>query len=141
MTSLPIHCKYYYWKSFIFYRCQCTDSGDGDTKFALTKALQERGISDRNYLISTCTLRNLQACLINAVVNILGEGGLNEKNKPVMSVIKMIHGDYNLQNWQEDGALKKLWAHLSQDTAGENLKIGGANSDKMVVSWCVCMLF
>ena len=71
----------------IFIRCQCTNSGGGGTKLALAKALQDRGISDRNYLISTCTIHNFQTCLINIVVIVLEEGGLNEKNESVMNVM------------------------------------------------------
>ena len=56
----------------IFIRGQYTDSGGGGTKLAPAKAIQEKDIADRNYLISTCALHNLQTCLRNAVVNILG---------------------------------------------------------------------
>ena len=44
----------------------------------------------------------------NAVINVLGEGGMNEKNEPLMNVMQMLHGAYNLKNWQEDEKLKQL---------------------------------
>jgi len=100
---------------------QCTDSGGGGTKFALAKALDERHISAQNYLVTTCALHNLQTCLRNAVVNVLGEGGMNDKGEPLMNVMQMLHGAYNLQNWQEDEELKQLWAYLSE-AADEKFK-------------------
>ena len=60
-------------------------------------------------------MHNLQTCLRNAVVNVLGEGGMNDKGEPLMNVMQMLHGAYNLQNWQEDEELKQLWAYLSED--------------------------
>ena len=103
-------------------RGQCTDSGGGGTKFALAKALEQRDIVHETYLVSTCSLHNLQTCLRNAVVNVLGEGGMNEKNEPLMNVMQMLHGAYNLQNWQEDGELKQLWTYLSVDEASQKFK-------------------
>ena len=52
----------------------------------------------------------------------LGEGGMNEKKEPVMNVMQMLHGAYNLQNWQEDSELKQLWTHLTADAANETFK-------------------
>ena len=43
---------------------------------------------------------------------------MNEKNEPVLNVMQMLHGAYNLQNWQEDEELKQLWSYL-QDDIGE----------------------
>ena len=54
------------------------------------------------YLVTTCALHNLQTCLRNSVVNVLGEGGMKDKGEPLMNVMQMLHGAYNLQNWQED---------------------------------------
>ena len=78
---------------------QCTDSGGGGTKFALARALEERNIAAEHYLVATCALHNLQTCLRNAVVNVLGEGGMNDKGEPLMNVMQMLHGAYNLQKW------------------------------------------
>ena len=85
---------------------QCTDSGGGGTKFALARALEERNIAAQNYLVTTCALHNLQTCLRNAVVNVLGEGETNDKGEPLMHIMQMLHGAYKLQNWQEDEELK-----------------------------------
>ena len=103
-------------------RGQCTDSGGGGTKFALAIALEQRGIAHEFYLVATCSLHILQTCLRNAVVNLLGEGGINEKNEPVMNVMQMLHGAYNLQNWQEDSKLKQLWSYLTADEASHEFK-------------------
>ena len=75
---------------------QCTDSDGGGTKFALAKALDERHISAQNYLVTTCALHNLQTCLRNAVVNVLGEGGMNDKGEPLMNVMQMLNEAYDL---------------------------------------------
>ena len=48
------------------------------------------------YLTSTCALHNLQTCLRNAVVNVLGEGGMNADGQPIMNCMQMLHGAYNL---------------------------------------------
>ena len=39
-----------------------------------------------------------------------------------MNVMQMLHGAYNLQNWQEDGELKQLWTYLSVDEACQKIK-------------------
>ena len=44
----------------------------------------------------------------------LEEGGMNGKNEPVMNVMQMLHGAFNLQNWQEDRKLKQLWNYLTK---------------------------
>ena len=77
----------------VFIYVQCTDSGGGGgTKDALYFSLKSRRATALHYLISTCSLHNLQTCLRNAVVNLLGEGGMNEKNEPVLNVMQMLHG-------------------------------------------------
>ena len=38
---------------------QCTDSGSGDTKFALANPLEERETATPYYLVITCTLHSL----------------------------------------------------------------------------------
>ena len=98
---------------------QCTDSGGGGTKFALARALTEKNMTSANYLVCTCSLHNLQTCLRNAVTNVLGEGGMNEKGEPVKNVMQMLHGAYNIQNWQENEELKELWTYLSATSTGK----------------------
>lgn len=45
------------------------------------------------------------------MVNVLGEGGMNERtnenNKSVSNIMRMLHKGYNLQNWQENEELKQ----------------------------------
>ena len=77
---------------------QCTDSGGGGTKYALQKALTERYTTWSDCLVSTFLLHNLHTYLINAVTNVLGEGGMNKKNETVMNVLQMLHGAYIIQN-------------------------------------------
>ena len=120
-------------------RGQCTDSGGGGTKFALAKALEERHISAQYYLVTTCALHNLQTCLRNAVVNVLGGGGMNDKGEPLMNVMQMLHGAYNLQNWQKDEELQQLWAYLSE-AADEKFK---KSEEPIMTRWwlvgaCAC---
>ena len=38
---------------------QCTDSGGGGTKYALYRALADKNLTWKNYLICTCSLHNL----------------------------------------------------------------------------------
>ena len=75
---------------------QCIDSGGGGTKYALLKALTERNMTGNDYLVSTCLIHNLQTCLRKAVTNIFGEGGMNENDEPVIHVMQMLHGSYNI---------------------------------------------
>ena len=87
---------------------QCIDIGGGGTKYALQKALTERNMTGFKYIVSAYLLHNLQTCLRNAVTNVLGEGGTNKKNEPVMNAMQMMHGTHNTQNWQENEELKEL---------------------------------
>ena len=100
---------------------QCTDSGGGGTKYALARALMEKNMASANYLVCTCSLHNLQTCLRNAVTNVLGEGGIDDNGNAVMNVMQMLHGKYNIQNWQENKELKELWTYLS-DASNEKFK-------------------
>ena len=72
-----------------------------------------------HYLIS---IHNIQAYLQNDVGNVLGEGGTNENNEPVSNVMQMLHGEYNLQNWQENQELKRLWTYLQDDIHNEKFR-------------------
>mgnify|MGYP003321216558 FL=1 len=76
---------------------QCTDSGGGGTKYALFRALANKNLTWNNYLVCTCYLHNLQTSSRNAVVNVLGEGGTNEKGEPVMNLMQMLHGAYKFK--------------------------------------------
>ena len=62
---------------------QCTDSGGGGIKLALSAAMYERDLVGDFYLILTCSLHNLQNFLRNAVINVLGEGGVDKNGQPV----------------------------------------------------------
>ena len=42
---------------------QCTDSGGGRTKHALAQEIEAAGMKKEHYLLSTCTLHNLQTAL------------------------------------------------------------------------------
>ena len=75
-----------------------------------------------------CTyfLHNLQICLRNAVQNVLGEDNGDDNGDYVKNVMQMLHGAYNLQNWQETKESKELWKYLSsldnEDITFKNLK-------------------
>ena len=43
------------------------------------------------------------------MTNVLGEGEMNENNEPVMNLMQMLLGAYNIKNWQEIEELKELW--------------------------------
>ena len=101
---------------------QCTDSGGGSTKYVLKQDFDQHNIVSENYLVSTCSLHNLQTCLRNSVVMVLGEGGKDESGNYSMTVMQMLHGAYNLQNWQEDDELKLLWSYLSDEVSEKNFR-------------------
>eukprot|EP00957_Ditylum_brightwellii_P117910 8993776-Ditylum_brightwellii.AAC.1 len=92
---------------------QCTDSGGGGTKFAFAAKIKRALMQGDLYLISTCTLHNVQTTQHNAVEQILGEGGQDENGDYKMNVMQMLHGTYNLQNWKESEELAELWTYLS----------------------------
>ena len=100
-------------------RGQCTDSGGGGTKDALKRELEKNELTAEDYLVTTCSLHNLQTCLRNAVVNVLGEGGNDDNGEPVMNVMQMLHGAWNIQNWQEDEELDGLWKIIQEGNATE----------------------
>lgn len=117
-------------------RGQCTDSGGGGTKYALSRQLSSRNMCHPHYLVATCSLHNLQTCLRNAVVNVLGEGGMDEKGEPVMNVMQMLHGAYNLQNWQETEELNQLWEYLQEDDV-DTIKFRRLEEPVMTRWWLV----
>ena len=105
----------------IVIRGQCTDSGGGGTKAALARSLAARNLSHPNYLVGTCSLHNLQTGLRNAVESVLGEGGQNNEGEYVMNVMQLLHGAYNIQNWQETEELKELWTYVQQEEIAHEL--------------------
>ena len=46
---------------------------------------------------------------------------MNEKNEPVMNDIQILHGAYNIKNWQASEELKELWTYL-RDTTDKKIK-------------------
>jgi len=87
---------------------QCTDSGGGGTLEVLVQAFEAKGLTSDRYLITSCTLHNLQNFLRNAVMHVMGEGGSDDDIKPIMNCLQILHGAYNIRNWQEDNELKQL---------------------------------
>ena len=70
-------------------------------------------MQSENYLISSCTLHNLQTALRNAVRNVLGDGGMcNGEHK--LNMMQILHGCYNIQNWHETEELKEIWTYISE---------------------------
>ena len=45
---------------------------------------------------------------------------MKEKGEPVMNVMQMLHGAYNLQNWQENEELHMLWQDVQEDDVINN---------------------
>ena len=77
---------------------QCTDSGGGGTLHSMARAMHSRNITSEHYLVGSCSLHNLQTCLRNGVINVLGEGGTDENGEYVMNAMQILNGVYNLQN-------------------------------------------
>ena len=92
-------------------RGQCTDSGGGGTKTALEKALKQKQLTHEHYLLSTCSLHNLQTALRNGIEFVFGGGGMDE-NGFKLNCMQMLHGAYNLQNWEEKECLKEMWEFI-----------------------------
>ena len=58
---------------------------------------------------------------------VTGEGGQNEKGEDHMNVIQMIHGAYNIQNWQEIDELNDICNYVQHDNvANQKFKLVGA---------------
>ena len=53
----------------------------------MARALADRNMNDTHYLVSSCLIHNLQACLRNMVSTIFGEEGINEQGGPVMNMM------------------------------------------------------
>ena len=95
-------------------RGQCTDSGGGGTLYALANKIKEYNMQHNSYLISSCTLHNIQTALRNAVINVLGDGGM-EDGEFKLNVMQMLHGCYNIQNYHESDELKEIWKYITKE--------------------------
>ena len=93
---------------------------EGGTLFALAKHIRDNNLNHSHYLVASCTLHNIQTALRNAVVNVLGDGGM-EDGEFKMNVMQMLHGSYNIQNWHEIEELKEIWKYIGE-TECTNLK-------------------
>ena len=81
-------------------RGQCSNSGGGGTLCTFTNQIKLHNIQHHNYLISSCTLHNLQTALQNAVVNVLGDREL-EDSEYKLNIMQVLNGCYNIKNWHE----------------------------------------
>ena len=76
------------------------------------------------------------------MVSVLGKGGNDSNGEPVMNVMQMLHGAYNLQNWQENGKLKGLWNHIQQQNT-TNIKFKKMEEPVLTRWWtvgaCACL--
>lgn len=98
---------------------QYTDSGGGGTLFALAKLIEANNMKGNNYLIGSCTLHNIQTALRNDVINVLGEGGTDDRGEYRMNVMQLLHCACNLKHWHEIDELKEIWSFvqtLDKDT-------------------------
>jgi hypothetical protein len=85
---------------------QTTDSGGGGVLDGLHKAIEERQLCSPWYLVTSCSLHNLQLAVANPIKEILGEGGLDKKN-----VMQMLHSITDLQESMEGS----IWnAHVEE---------------------------
>ena len=94
------------------------------------------------YIRSTCSLHNIQKCLQNAVTNVLGEGGFDTDDKPIMNCMQMLRGAYNIQDWHNNNKLVKLCEYFTNNNNNVLKKIQKArrtNRDLVVISQCVCV--
>ena len=57
---------------------QCTDSGGGGTLKALADKLRSKFALHPHYIIASCKLHNVQTYLCNAVLNVMGDGCVND---------------------------------------------------------------
>jgi hypothetical protein len=56
-------------------------------------ALEERELCRPGYLVTSCSLHNLQLAVANPIKQTMGEGGLEKKN-----VMQLLHTVYDLQD-------------------------------------------
>jgi len=93
-----------------------TDSGGGGTGFALQRSMKELDLccEDNKYLVGFCCLHTLQLTLANPLKNVIGQGGLEERN-----ATQAIHSFYDLQNVMEFGVWRKEWNRAAETVAPE----------------------
>ena len=88
---------------------QCTDSGGGGTGKSLYRELASLSLTSPGYLITSCSLHNLQTALKNGIQLVMGEGGLLDDGKGKLNAMQLLHGAYNIQNWCEHDELKEIY--------------------------------
>ena len=60
---------------FVILCGQTTNSGGGGGLHSLARELQKLGLPFRSYyLVALCSLHNLQTCLRNGIIDVLGKG-------------------------------------------------------------------
>ena len=102
---------------------QCTDSGSTETGQALFCAFESLGISSELYLITNCSLHNLQTALWNSVQLVLGRG-LDNENKGKLNTTQLSHGVYNIKNWHKHNKLKEIYLYTqSEERKEEKIQI------------------
>ena len=100
---------------------QCTDSGGGGTGWSLFIELVALNLTSPAYLITSCSLHNLQTALRNGIQLVLGEGGLLEDGTGKLNAMQLLHGSYNIHNWMEHDKLKDIYLY-TQSQEGLDLK-------------------
>ena len=93
-----------------------TDSGGGGTLFALERCLRELAMPGMvsAYAVGACCLHNLQTALRNAIIEVFGEGGVDNKtNEYKMNAMQLLHGMYNIHTYIPSKVFKKLWKKVS----------------------------
>ena len=88
----------------------------------VTCELKARDMCHDHYLVASCALHNLQTCLRNAIINVMGEGGKDDNGEYVMNCMQMLHGAYNIQNWEEHDKLKEIYEYLHDEVMDKKLK-------------------
>ena len=89
----------------LFHGCT-TDSGGGGTGESLHMYMQDLNlcVEDDSYLVGFCCLHTLQLTLSNAMAEVIGKGGLDERN-----ATQVIHAFYDLQEAMEFGLWEMYW--------------------------------
>jgi hypothetical protein len=81
---------------------QCTDSGGGGVLDGLHQAIAHRQLCRPGYLVTSCSLHNLQLSVANPIKQTMGEGALGVKN--VMQLV--LHSIYDLQECLDNDVWK-----------------------------------
>jgi hypothetical protein len=97
---------------------QCTDSGGGGVLDDLASALSKFGLCDTNYLVSSCSLHNLQLTIAKPIKETMGEGGLDKRN-----VMQLLHTVYDLQ----ESVCQEVWKFTVKDAQEFMLTYGYGN--------------